>query len=420
MSLLTASIPFMRSPQLFPPHSFPKLGKAQAQLGKSASHLLLSLAALRPVFMVALALCLHAAHGQAPPQAASSDVDGLMRTAIAAQQHGDNQSAIENFRKVLAIRPDIVEARAGLGAALAASGQLDAAIAEDTAALDAAPDKTAVRLNLGTAYYKKGDLAHAREQFEAVHAAKPLDVSAAVMLGYVYNKMGRYAEAVDLLTPFEPDHDSNMELEYALAFSLIQTGNVQEGISRMEKVAKATNRADAYVIAGAALLKGHEMTGARIDLEAAMHLDQSIPGVASMAGQACYALEDMKSATLYFQTALRQNPRDFDANLDLGAIRLDEQNFDDARPLLELAVELQPRSPIARLEMAKLDVILEKNAEAAAVLEDLVKAAPNWMDAHWTLATAYYGLNRPEDGKRERMIAQGLKLRQQDNPPDSK
>jgi tetratricopeptide (TPR) repeat protein len=365
-------------------------------------------------------LGLQAAHGQAPQQAAASDVDGLMRAAIAAQQHGDNQSAIENFRKVLAIRPDIVEARAGLGAALAASGQLDAAIAEDTTALDAAPDKTAVRVNLGTAYYKKGDFAHAREELEAVHAAMPLDVPAAVMLGYVYNKMGRYAEAVDLLTPLEPGHDSNMELEYALAFSLIQTGNVKEGISRMEKVAKATNRADAYVIAGAALLKGHEMTGARIDLEAAMRLDPSIPGVASMAGQACYALEDMKSATLYFQTALRQDPRDFDANLDLGAIRLDEQNLDDARPLLELAVELQPRSPIARLEMAKLDVNLEKDAEAAAILEDLVKGAPNWMDAHWALATAYYGLNRPEDGKRERLIAQQLKLRQLDNAPNSK
>jgi Tfp pilus assembly protein PilF len=70
--------------------------------------------------------------------------------------------------------------------------------------------------------------------------------------------------------------------------------------------------------------------------------------------------------------------------------------------------------------MAKLDVNLEKDAEAAAILEDLVKGAPNWMDAHWALATAYYGLNRPEDGKRERLIAQQLKLRQLDNAPNSK
>ena len=410
----------MRSSQLFPSPPFPELGKAQVEFGKSSSHLLLNLAAMRPLFILVLALGLHAAHGQAPPQAAADDVDGLMGAAVAAQQHGDNQSAIENFRKALAIRPDILEARAGLGAALAASGQLDAAIAEYTTVLDAAPDKTAVRLNLGTVYYKKGDLAHAREQFEAVHVAKPVDVPAAVMLGYVYNKMGRYAEAVDLLTPLEPGHDSNMELEYALAFGLIQTGNVKDGVPRMEKVAKTTNRADAYVIAGAALLSRHEMKSARIDLEAAIHLDPSIPGVASMAGQASYAMDDFNTAALYFQTALRQNPRDFDANLDLGAIRFQEQKFEDARPLLELALELQPSSPIARLEMAKLNVSMEKNAEAAAVLEDLIKAAPNWMEAHWALAAAYYGLNRPDDGKRERLIAQKLKLRQLDNAQDSK
>jgi tetratricopeptide (TPR) repeat protein len=420
MSLLTASIPFMRSSQLFPSTSLPGLRGAQAKFGKSASHLLLNLAAMRPVFILVFALSLHAAHGQAPQQAAAGQVDGLMRAAIAAQQHGDNEAAIENFRKVLTIRPDIVDARAGLGAALAASGQLDAAIAEDTTVLAAVPDKTAVRLNLGTAYYKKGDLAHAREQFEAVHAAMPTDLPAAIMLGYVYIKMGREAEAVDLLTPLEPGHDSNMELEYALAFGLIQTGKVKEGVPRMEDVAKATSRADAYVIAGAALLNRHEMTAARIDLDAAIHLDPSIPGVASMAGQASYAMDDFSTAALYFQTALRQNPRDFDANLDLGAIRFQEQKFEDARPLLELALELQPRSPIARLEMAKLNVSTEKDAEAAAVLEDLIKAAPDWMEAHWALSTAYYGLNRPEDGRRERMIAQELKLRQQDNPPIAK
>ena len=415
MFVLTASIPFMRSSQLFPSPSFLELRNGQAQVGKSVSDHLLNLGAVRAVFILVLALGLHAAHGQAPQKAAPGDVDGLMRAAIAAQQHGDNQAAIENFRKALAIRPDIVEAHAGLGAALAASGQLDAAIAEDTSALDAAPDKAAVRLNLGTAYYKKGDLVHAREQFEAVHTAMPAELPAAIMLGYVYNKMGREDETVDLLTPLEPGHESNMELEYALAFGLIQTGNVKEGVQRIEKVAKATNRADAYVIAGAALLNRHEMTGARADLEAAIHLDPSIPGVASMAGQASYAMDDFSTAAVYFQTALRQNPRDFDANLDLGAIRFQEQKFEDARPLLELALELQPRSPIARLEMAKLNVSMERNAEAAAVLEDLIKGKPDWMEAHWALSTAYYGLNRPEDGRRERTIAQELKLRQLDN-----
>ena len=384
-------------------------------MGHPGTRDLIFCVAMRSVLILLLAFGLQAAVGQSPRQAPSGDVDALMRAGIAAQRQGDSKAAIEDYRKVLAIHPEIVEARIGLGAALAAQGQFDAAIDEDKRALAAAHDKNAVRMNLGMAYYKKGDADLAREQFEAVHAALPHDVAAAVQLGYVYVKLGRLSEVVDLLTPLEAGHESNTDLEYVLAFGLIQTGKEKEGVPRMEKVAQATHSASAYVIAGADLLHRGDMPDARIDLDAAMKLDPTIPGLATMAGQARYAMLDMPAATLAFQAALRQNPRDFNANLDLGAIRLKEHDLKNARPLLELALELQPGFPMARLEMAKLDEIEGRYAEAAATLEDLVKAEPGWIDAHWELAAAYLELNRPEDGKRERMIAQQLKARHQQN-----
>ncbi|MGD0629514.1 MAG: tetratricopeptide repeat protein [Terracidiphilus sp.] len=373
---------------------------------------------MRSVFLLLLTLGCLAAVGQTPRQAPSGDVDALMRAGIAAQRQGDNRTAIENYRKVLAIRPEIVEARIGLGAALAAAGQLDEAIDEDQRALAAAHDKNAVRMNLGMAYYKKGDAEQAREQFEAVHAAMPHDVAVAVQLGYAYVKLGKLSDVVDLLTPLEAGNESNMDLEYVLAFSLIESGKEKEGVPRMEKVAQATHSASAYVIAGADLLHRNETSKARIDLDEAMKLDPSIPGLATMAGQVRYAMGDLVEASDAFQAALRQNPRDFNANLDLGAIRLEEHDVANARPLLELALELQPGFPMARLEMAKLDEIEGKYAEAAATLEDLIKAKPDWMEAHWALAAAYLETNRSEDGKRERMIAQQLMGRSGQNAPE--
>jgi predicted Zn-dependent protease len=115
-----------------------------------------------------------------------------------------------------------------------------------------------------------------------------------------------------------------------------------------------------------------------------------------------------------------RTPEDPIANLDLGAIRLKERNFKSARPLLELALQLQPRLPLARFEMAKLDETTGKYAESAAILEDLVKAEPNYLDAHWELATVYTGLNRTEEGSRERMIAQLLRTRRQKEEPGTK
>ena len=239
---------------------------------------------MRASYFLLFTLGFHAAAGQTAKPA--TPAGELLRAGIAAEQHGDNRAAIEDFRKALALQPKMVEARAGLGEALAATGQFDEAIAQDLQALEGAPDKNAVRMNLATAYFKKNDLANARVQGERVHAAAPSDIAAAVLLGSIYIKMGREAEAVDLLAPLEQGHETDMELEYMLGFGLIQTGRDKEGVPRMEKVAQARHLASAYLIAGASHLHNGEMEGARADLDAAMKLDPRIPGLATMAGQA--------------------------------------------------------------------------------------------------------------------------------------
>jgi tetratricopeptide (TPR) repeat protein len=203
---LTVSVPFWRTSQFVSLALFPRLREAPFPLGQSSFKRSIIPVAVRSIFFLLLALSFLAAVAQTPKQESSVNADELLRAGIAAQRHGDNQSAIEDFRKALAIQPRMVEALAGLGEALAATGHLDEAIEEDTRALAAAPDKTAVRMNLAMAYYKKGDLARAREQFETLHAAIPRDVSAAVMLGYVYIKLGREAAAADLLIPLEAGH----------------------------------------------------------------------------------------------------------------------------------------------------------------------------------------------------------------------
>ena len=185
----------------------------------------------------------------------------------------------------------------------------------------------------------------------------------------------------------------------------------------MEKVARATRSADAYVIAGSARLSRREFHEARADLDAAVALDPSFPGAQTLAGQARDALGDTEAALPAFQAALRADPRDFTANLYLGTMRLKQRDFESARPLLELALQLQPGVPLARLEVAKLNGMTGRYAEAAATLEDLERTDPNWLDPHIELAAIYYKLKRPEDGQRERTIVEQIEARQQKEGP---
>src|ERR1700744_1912247 len=98
---------------------------------------------MRFVLLALIALAIQAA-AQQPNSPPTEQADDLLRQGITAQQNGDLQSAIESYRKALALRPDFGDARANLGAALSAAGQFDAAIEEDKRALELVPDKASV------------------------------------------------------------------------------------------------------------------------------------------------------------------------------------------------------------------------------------------------------------------------------------
>lgn len=394
-------------------HGLPRLHAAHRLDSRRCSILI----TMRFVCLLFFALGLQIAAGQSAPAASSPKVDELLSRGVAAQQRHDYKTAIEDYRKVLALRPGLLEARANLGAALADAGEFEAAIEEDIRTLAAAPDKIAVRMNLALAYYKTGDMAHARREFEAVHAARPADMKTVVLLGYVYIKLNKEADAVAMLAPLEPGHESDMDFEYVLGYAMIQSGIVAEGVSRMETVARNTRSADAYVLAGSARLHRREFHEARTDLDKALELNPSFPGANTLAGQARDALGDTEGALPAFQAALRQDPHDFTANLYLGAMRLKQRDFESARPLLELAVELLPGAPLARFQLAKLNGMTGRYAEAAETLEDLEKTDPNWLEPHVELAAIYYKLQRPEDGQRERKLVEEIEARQQTEGP---
>jgi tetratricopeptide (TPR) repeat protein len=361
-----------------------------------------------------LLFCIVHAAGQAPVPATADD---FMREGLTAQRQGNLRGAVEDYRKVLAVRPESVEARANLAAALAADGQFDAAIEENLRLLAALPGQTDIRMNLALAYYKKGDWRNAAEQFKKVRAARPKDLNAAMLLGYSEIRLNQPGAAADLLTLLEPGNENNLDFEFVLSEAQVASGHEAEGLPRMETVAKATNALDAWVIAGTTRLHRREFRQARADLDAALAINPSLPGLNSLAGQARDALGDTVAAKTVFEVALRQDPRDFAANLYLGTMRMKQRDLDGARPLLELALQLHPDVQQAQYQMAVLNGMTGHYAEAVAAIELLEKQDPDWLDPHIQLASLYYKLHRPEDGEREREIVQRIEAQQQKQGP---
>jgi tetratricopeptide (TPR) repeat protein len=361
---------------------------------------------------VALMLLTAASWAQQP------DPDQLLRDAIQAQQGGDYPTAITGYRRLLELRPDNVQAKVNLGAALSHVGQFDEAIAIYKSVLPVLKDKNPVRLNLGLAYYKKGELASAREQFLALHQAAPSNVQVAILLGDTETKLGDVDRAIAMLEPLEAANSRNPDFEYVFGEALIKSmRRRRDGVTRIEKAAQLGNSADAYVLAGATLLDLNEYEPARHDLETALALDPTLRGLHTLVGMARDKTGDQKAAEPAFRQALKENPEDFDANLYLGALLYKQRNLDEAKTYLDHALKLRPDDLMARYESAILKSTSGDLEAAAKQLESVVKDNPDWLEPHVQLTTLYYKLHRPEDGAKERAIVDKLTAEQQAKGP---
>jgi tetratricopeptide (TPR) repeat protein len=349
-----------------------------------------------------LILCVGLAFSQTPTP------EQLFREAVEAQRRGDDATAITKYTELLKLRPDVVEVRANLGAALAHQGRLDDAIEQYTAALARSPENLGVRFNLAIAYYKKPDWAKATEQLEVLHATQPADPKIATLLGDSYVRLHRNKDAIALLMPIETAHPDDLAVKWTLGTVLLYDNQPREGMKRIEVVAEQGKSAEAHLLAGQTALAMSEFERAQRHADAAILLNPKLPGVYTLQGQALQYLGDHPGASVALQKALDQNPNDFDAHLTLGAILNSSRDLDGARKHMDRAVQLRPDSALARFELAKIERTQGQTDAALKDFEQVVKEEPDWLQPHIELAALYYKVKRPEDGQRERAIVDRL------------
>lgn len=354
-----------------------------------------------------LFLWVSCAPGQTPSRTSSDEM--VFRNAQTAMEHGDVAAAVRIYRLALASAPRSASLHAGLSSALAAEGNLHDALDEQDIAVILKPSDPAMHRALASLLYKTGDLVRARGELEPLVGANPQDLASALLLGDVDVKLGRNEDVLRILAPLEPTHQNSIELEYMMAFAMIQTGNLKEGAPRMEKVAGIRKSADSWMVAGIARFEANQFHPAQADAEQALRLDNNVHGGSTLLGKTLYILGQHEAAVRPLQTALREDPSDFDANLYLATIRIEQKDYGTAEALLNLALQLRPGFPLARLDRAKLLGMMGRVAEAVPILEDLVKGKPDWQEAHWEMANDYFKIDRAADGRRERAVVERLR-----------
>ena len=368
-------------------------------------------------YSVIVCLWLSVAVAISAQPAKQSNPDLIFARAVQFHQTGDLENAIKEYQAFLVERPDRTDARSNLGAALARLGRFQEAIEQYNRALLLDSENPGIRFNLAVAYYKSARIVLASKELEKVVAIQPENPNATLLLADCYLQMAEYKKIIALLAPYEAKYPDNKALAYLLGTALLRDKQVEKGQQQIEKIMRGGDSAEVRMLIGTTHLMGADYAKAVQEFATAAKLNPKLPTVHSYYGRALAMTGNTDQAKEEFRLELENNPNDFDANLQMGVILKQDQNPDEALKYFQRALLVRPGEPNARFYIESVRVGQGKVQEALPELEQLVKDAPDFVEAHVMLATVYYRLKRKADGDREQAIVNKLNAERQAKQP---
>ncbi len=329
-----------------------------------------------------------------------------------AQQAGRLEEAVSSYRMLVKAYPAIPEIRSNLGTALSAEGHYAEAITEYREALKRKPDPQ-VRLNLALAYYKSSNVQSAVSELLKVRAAAPSNSQAVLLLADCYLRLGRNKGVIALLTPFQQSDPDNPAFNYLLGTALVRNGDAAQGQVVIDRILKNGDSAEARLLMGTTKYMVSDFSGALEDLRKAVELNPKLPDLNAYYGQALLRTGDQAGARKAFEQELQVDPNNFDSNLRMGVLLRQDQENDRALTYLRHALQIRPGDYGVRYQIAAIELAQGKLEVAQRDLEQLVAEAPQFLEAHVSLATVYFRQKRKADGERERALVAKLNAERQ-------
>jgi tetratricopeptide (TPR) repeat protein len=354
--------------------------------------------------LITLFLCL-SLHFQGDPAA-------QFNRALALQQEGKLTEAAEEYRALLRLKPDYVEAIANLGVVLSRLGKYDEAVTAYASAYKLAPHLTPILLNLGIAHYRAGQFAKAVEVFPLFLEKHPDSIQARRLYGLSLAALGRDEEAIKQLEPTRDATPPDPAALYTLGMAYLRAG--KPGLrTTLERLASFPAGLPAlHLLQGQAFLRDLEFEQALDELKKAEKLNADLPRLYYALGLAHQQLGHNKEAIAAFEAELGRSPKDASALYYLALALEADGNLSAAQQRVNEALKLDPQAPEANGLLGKILFKQGRAAEAVKLVEAAVSKKPNDHEQRYLLARIYQHLGRREDAAREFAAVQKLKAEQ--------
>jgi tetratricopeptide (TPR) repeat protein len=185
--------------------------------------------------------------------------------------------SIEQFNKLLKIRPNLPEAHNNLGSVLLRADKAQQAIEHFKLAIGYKPDFPKAYYNLGNALKEQGRLEEAVSYYKQAAGVKPDFVDAYLNLAITFNEMKKFDEAIESCKKALELKRSNVIAHGYLGLALAGAGKTDEAIEEIRFVLKARpDDVEMYRNLGILLERKGETAEAIKSYRAALQIDPNL------------------------------------------------------------------------------------------------------------------------------------------------
>lgn len=281
------------------------------------------------------------------------------------------KESIAHFEKAAAISPGY-ESHNNLGATLLEAGRADEALKHFNTALSYNPEHAQTHHNLALYYLQTGDDVSAVTHATRAVSADPNFFEAVKTLAIALNQTGE-TEAADSYFQRAASLQEDAEVHNLLGTVLLQNKDPQRAIRSFEKAIQLLREyPEAWNNLGAAWMMQGKPEAALHYFRKALRFSPSYDEARLNLARACLRLKLLPEA----RDVLKMGRPDFRSETLLGSIAMQMNEPANALPHFEQALQLQPRSVEARVNLAAVWLKIGDLDKATSYLEEAAQIEP--------------------------------------------